>query len=67
MTLVPQTKISIPLTHDEFIALSSAATRELRTPRDQARFLLRQILLGPDATDPTPDATQPEPATVLAQ
>lgn len=42
--MVPQTKISVPLTHDEFTALSSAATRELRAPRDQARFILRQAL-----------------------
>ncbi len=42
--MVTQTKISVPLTHDEFVALASVATREMRLPKDQARFLLRQAL-----------------------
>lgn len=42
--------INLRLSRDEFERLTSAAQRELRHPRDQARMLLRQALgLTPDA------------------
>lgn len=42
--MVPQTSIRVPLTHDEFTALSSDATQSLRHPRDQARYIIRTAL-----------------------
>lgn len=52
------TRISVPLSQEEFIALSESARQEFRHPRDQARYLLRKILLG--NTDETP-ASGPTP------
>ena len=39
-------RINIPLTTDEMRLLISNAERECRTPKDQARFILRTVLLG---------------------
>jgi hypothetical protein len=43
--LDPYTRITVPLSREEFIALSKAAQGELRHPRDHARFILRSFLL----------------------
>lgn len=40
------TRITVPLSQDEFIALAQAAQCDLRHPRDQARFLLRSALMA---------------------
>ena len=37
-------RVTIPLTEEECEALRAAANAELRDPRDQARYLLRQAL-----------------------
>ncbi len=37
-------RINIPLNSDEFVALRQSAELQLRHPRDQARYLLRQAL-----------------------
>jgi hypothetical protein len=39
------TKIYVPLSRDEFMALRESAQHELRDPRDQARYMLRSMLL----------------------
>jgi len=40
------TRISVPLSRDEYAALFLAADQEYRHPRDQARAILRAALLG---------------------
>lgn len=40
------TRISIPLGKDEYAALLEAAMSEYRHPRDQARAILRKVLIG---------------------
>lgn len=47
--MLPDTRISIPLSNDEFAALTRLAVREMRDPRDQARYLLRSALLSNDS------------------
>lgn len=59
--------INIPLTTEELNALLSAAQREYRHPRDQARYILRQALLGDheQATTPAPQLlVQPAGPTI---
>jgi hypothetical protein len=43
------TRITVPLSREEFSALQASAQQEYRHPRDQARFLLRSILLRDDS------------------
>lgn len=50
--------INIPLSADEVTALVSAAQREYRHPRDQARYILRQALLGDHTQATTTPAAQ---------
>ena len=50
------TRISVPLSRDEYAALFGAAEREYRHPRDQARAILRAALLR----DPPDPATKNE-------
>lgn len=38
------TRITVPLSYNEFVALSQSAQCDLRHPRDQARHILRQAL-----------------------
>jgi hypothetical protein len=38
------TRINIPVTNEELEALQSFAQRDLRHPRDQARYLLRAAM-----------------------
>ena len=38
------TRVSIPLSKDEFFALQERAEKEYRHPRDQARYMLRAAL-----------------------
>ncbi len=38
------TRVAIPLSKDEFLALQERASQEYRHPRDQARYLLRAAL-----------------------
>lgn len=45
-------RIYLPLGRAEFIALQEQAQREMRHPRDHARFLLRAVLLD-DAPEET--------------
>lgn len=45
------TKLTISVNDDEFVRLVQMANQELRDPRDQARYILRSVLLG--ATVPT--------------
>lgn len=46
MALNQHTRISVPLSKDEWEALRDNAIKEYRDPRDHARYLLRQVLLG---------------------
>lgn len=47
------TRITVPVTIEEREALRALAQRELRDPRDHARYLLRQALgLGGDNVQP---------------
>lgn len=39
------TRITVPLSQDEFEALRESAQQDYRHPREQARFLLRSLLL----------------------
>lgn len=41
-----ETRIYVPLSREEFEALYTAAQMDYRKPRDQARHILRQALLG---------------------
>lgn len=41
-----QYRITVPLSREEFIALSKTAQDEYRHPREQARYILRSVLLG---------------------
>jgi hypothetical protein len=43
------TRITVPLSKDEFFALREAASKNYRHPREQARWLLRQVLVIADA------------------
>lgn len=45
------TKITIELTSTEMRCLKEKAARELRNPNDQARFILRSVLLGTQLTN----------------
>lgn len=55
------TKISVPIADDEFVALSSLANREMRHPREQARYILRSVLLS---DQPTVEDNKPAAATL---
>jgi hypothetical protein len=45
------TRITVPLSRDEFFALRAAAGKEYRHPREQARWLLRQVLMQESGED----------------
>lgn len=45
----PYTRISVPLSQEEFAALTRLAQQDYRHPRDQARVILRSVLLGNSA------------------
>ncbi len=38
------TRISVPMTHEEYIALTEIAADNCRSPREQLRYLLREDL-----------------------
>lgn len=40
-------RVTVPLSQEEFAALSKSAQRELRPIRDHARYLLRGLLADP--------------------
>ena len=40
------TRITVPLSRQEFEALYQAAIIDYRHPREQARFILRSVLIG---------------------
>jgi plasmid stability protein len=40
------TRITVPLSKEEFFALRNSAANQYRHPRDQARHILRMALLG---------------------
>lgn len=48
---MPELRITVPLSREEFVALRTRASAELRQPRDQARHILRAALLT-DPPDP---------------
>lgn len=45
------TRITVPLSRQEFEALYQAAIIDYRHPREQARFILRSVLLGEPITE----------------
>ena len=47
-------KITIELSEQEFLAVARIGYRELRSPRNQARFLLRGLLIERGALVPDP-------------
>lgn len=50
--MVRHARIQVPLSREEYLALYQAAEREYRHPRDQARAILRAVLLGGRAGPP---------------
>ena len=44
-------RINVPLSAQEFEALRDASQIQLRHPRDQARYILRSVLLGEPITE----------------
>ncbi len=53
------TRITVPLSKDEFVALRDTAGSEYRHPRDHARFLLRAALgLTGNDVQPRPNANR---------
>ena len=50
------TRISVPVTVEERERIREMARQELRTPRDHARYLLRQALGLADGQPPVPMA-----------
>ena len=46
MALGQHTRITVALSRDEFEALRETALKAYRHPRDQARYILRSVLLG---------------------
>ena len=48
-----RTRITVPLSVDEFDALTQSARSDYRHPRDQARHILRQVLMGSSTGPPT--------------
>ena len=44
MQQVKFTRVSVPLSLEEFVALRDTATRECRHPQEQARYMLRRAL-----------------------
>jgi plasmid stability protein len=59
-------RLNIPLSDMELQALRAAAQKDLRHPKDQARYLLRRALLGEQPPDP-PAATIPGMTNGAAQ
>lgn len=47
------TRLTILVNDDEFVRLVQLANRELRHPREQARYILRRALLGESPPVPT--------------
>lgn len=55
-------RITVPLSRDEFIALRELASVQLRNPREQARYLLRDALgLAGETAKPTKNNRTAEP------
>jgi hypothetical protein len=53
------TRINIPVTNEELEALQSFAQRDLRHPRDQARYLLRAAMgMNGDDVQSRPNANR---------
>lgn len=53
-------KLVLMLTRDEVEQLKRLANRDLRKPQDQARFILRSVLLG----DQSQESKNPSAATL---
>lgn len=49
-------KITIELTEREFLAIARIGYRELRSPKNQARLLLRDVLIERGALVPNPNS-----------
>ena len=50
------TRITVPLSKEEFEALQDSAQQDYRHPREQARYLLRSLLLNNHSTNANSDA-----------
>jgi len=55
-------KITLKLSEQEFLAIARIGHKELRTPRSQARLLLRDVLIG---LGEIADAATPDPTSDL--
>jgi hypothetical protein len=60
------TRITVPLGEDEHYALLKAAMSNYRHPRDQARMILRQVLIGQAKVEGNGRRLDNEPATLAA-
>lgn len=62
-------RITVPLSKEEFEALMCSARQAYRQPREQARFLLRNLLLGTNSQVPNKnsDAISYQAGSVAAQ
>ena len=45
------TKIAIPISDDELVLLAKLARQNLRNPRDQARLILRSVLMNESSAE----------------
>ncbi|NWG35187.1 MAG: hypothetical protein HXY42_12150 [Chloroflexi bacterium] len=54
-------KITLELSEPEFLALARIGYREFRSPRNQARFLLRDVLTSLGALPGAPTVYNPVP------
>ena len=61
------TRITIALEQQERSALMKLASAELRSPRDQARFVLRRELVRCGLLPPTDQDEKPHAAEVLSR
>ena len=58
------TRITVDLSKDEFVALREAASKEYRHPREQARWLLRQLLVQGNGNAQSQPSTNSEEMTL---
>lgn len=56
------TKIAIPISDEELVLLARLARQNLRHPRDQARLILRTVLMS----EPSAEMSKPVTASNLA-
>lgn len=56
-------KITLELSEPEFLAIARIGYREFRSPRNQARFMLRKVLTSLGALPGAPTIYNPVPDT----